>query len=167
MVLRTRLTKTLFGFEKLQTSHLNYTTLKNYLWKIKAQTEVAPSTTTLKKHRLLQRNSARSIKLLVRAPQYRIGGPIQLKVDILHQHDARSNPMEVDFDYAAEFEKLDYDSLKKDLHDLMTDSQEWWPADLVIMDLFRKNGMACSRAPIVPQMVGEEEEALELQRLHH
>ena len=37
--------------------------------------------------------------------------------------------MEVDFDYAAEFEKLDYDSLKKDLHDLMTDSQEWWPAD--------------------------------------
>ena len=55
--------------------------------------------------------------------------PNQLKVDILHQHDARSNPMEVDFDYAAEFEKLDYDSLKKDLHDLMTDSQEWWPAD--------------------------------------
>ena len=55
--------------------------------------------------------------------------PNQLKVDILHQHDARSNPMEVDFEYAAEFEKLDYDALKKDLTDLMTDSQDWWPAD--------------------------------------
>ena len=55
--------------------------------------------------------------------------PNQLKVDILHQHDARSNPMEVDFEYAAEFQKLDYDALKKDLNDLMTDSQDWWPAD--------------------------------------
>ena len=55
--------------------------------------------------------------------------PNQLKVDILHQHDARSNPMEVDFEYAAEFQKLDYDALKKDLTDLMTDSQDWWPAD--------------------------------------
>ena len=55
--------------------------------------------------------------------------PNQLKVDILHQHDARSNPMEVDFEYATEFQKLDYDALKKDLTDLMTDSQDWWPAD--------------------------------------
>jgi catalase-peroxidase len=55
--------------------------------------------------------------------------PNQLKVDILHQHDARSNPMEVNFDYATEFQKLDYDALKKDLHELMTDSQDWWPAD--------------------------------------
>ncbi|MEC8355165.1 MAG: catalase/peroxidase HPI [Verrucomicrobiota bacterium] len=55
--------------------------------------------------------------------------PNQLKVDILHQHDARSNPMEVNFDYATEFQKLDYDALKKDLTDLMTDSQDWWPAD--------------------------------------
>ena len=55
--------------------------------------------------------------------------PNQLKVDILHQHDARSNPMELDFDYAKEFNKLDYEALKNDLHDLMTDSQEWWPAD--------------------------------------
>ena len=55
--------------------------------------------------------------------------PNQLKVDILHQHDARSNPMEVDFEYAAEFQKLEYDALKKDLTDLMTDSQDWWPAD--------------------------------------
>ena len=55
--------------------------------------------------------------------------PNQLKVDILHQHDARSNPMEDDFDYATEFQKLDYEALKQDLYDLMTDSQDWWPAD--------------------------------------
>ena len=55
--------------------------------------------------------------------------PNQLKVDILHQHDARSNPMEDDFDYREEFKSIDYDALKKDLNDLMTDSQDWWPAD--------------------------------------
>ncbi len=55
--------------------------------------------------------------------------PNQLKVDILHQHDARSNPMDFDFEYSEEFKKLDFDSLKQDLTDLMTDSQEWWPAD--------------------------------------
>jgi catalase-peroxidase len=55
--------------------------------------------------------------------------PNQLKVDILHQHDARSTPMNEGFDYAKEFQSLDYDSLKKDLKNLMTDSQEWWPAD--------------------------------------
>ncbi|MEC8243777.1 MAG: catalase/peroxidase HPI [Verrucomicrobiota bacterium] len=55
--------------------------------------------------------------------------PNQLKVDILHQHDARANPLEMDFDYAEEFNKLDFESLKQDLTDLMTDSQEWWPAD--------------------------------------
>ncbi len=55
--------------------------------------------------------------------------PNQLKVDILHQHDARSNPMDEDFDYAKEFKSLDYEALKNDLNALMTDSQEWWPAD--------------------------------------
>ena len=55
--------------------------------------------------------------------------PNQLKVDILHQHDARSNPMELDFDYADEFKKLDFESLKQDLTNLMTETQEWWPAD--------------------------------------
>ena len=55
--------------------------------------------------------------------------PNQLKVDILHQHDAESNPMGKDFDYGKEFETLDYESLKEDLNSLMTDSQEWWPAD--------------------------------------
>ena len=55
--------------------------------------------------------------------------PNQLKVDILHQHDAPSNPMGPDFDYAKEFNSLDYSALKADLNILMTDSQDWWPAD--------------------------------------
>ncbi len=55
--------------------------------------------------------------------------PNQLNLSILHQNDKRSNPMSLDFDYREEFKKLDYQALKKDLNDLMTDSQEWWPAD--------------------------------------
>ena len=55
--------------------------------------------------------------------------PNQLDLSILHQHDKKSNPMEEDFNYKDEFKKIDYDSLKKDLTNLMTDSQEWWPAD--------------------------------------
>ncbi len=55
--------------------------------------------------------------------------PDQLNLSILHQHDNKSNPMDKDFDYREEFNKLDYDALKKDLNDLMTDSQAWWPAD--------------------------------------
>jgi catalase-peroxidase len=55
--------------------------------------------------------------------------PNQLKVDLLHQHSSRSNPMGEDFDYATEFKSLDYAALKKDLAALMNDSQEWWPAD--------------------------------------
>ncbi|MED1562009.1 catalase/hydroperoxidase HPI(I) [Alkalihalobacillus alcalophilus ATCC 27647 = CGMCC 1.3604] len=55
--------------------------------------------------------------------------PNQLNLNILHQHDKKSNPLGEEFDYAEEFNKLDYDALKKDLHDLMTDSQDWWPAD--------------------------------------
>ncbi|HAV63505.1 MAG TPA: catalase-peroxidase, partial [Verrucomicrobiales bacterium] len=55
--------------------------------------------------------------------------PNQLKVDLLHQHSTKSNPMGEDFDYAKEFKSLDYKALKKDLAKLMTDSQEWWPAD--------------------------------------
>ncbi len=55
--------------------------------------------------------------------------PNQLNLSILHQHDRKSNPMGADFDYREEFSKLDYKALKKDLHDLMTDSQDWWPAD--------------------------------------
>ena len=55
--------------------------------------------------------------------------PNQLNLSILHQNDKRSNPMSLDFDYREEFKKLDYQALKKDLNDLMTDSQDWWPAD--------------------------------------
>jgi catalase-peroxidase len=55
--------------------------------------------------------------------------PNQLNLSILHQHDVKSNPMGSSFNYREEFSKLDYQALKKDLHDLMTDSQEWWPAD--------------------------------------
>ena len=55
--------------------------------------------------------------------------PKNLNLAILHQHDAKSNPMGVDFDYAEAFKSLDYEALKSDLHALMTDSQDWWPAD--------------------------------------
>ncbi|MDC0226724.1 catalase/peroxidase HPI [Alphaproteobacteria bacterium] len=55
--------------------------------------------------------------------------PNQLNISILHQHDKKSNPMGEDFNYQNEFKKIDYNSLKKDLNNLMTDSQDWWPAD--------------------------------------
>ena len=55
--------------------------------------------------------------------------PKQLRLELLHQHSEKSNPMGDDFDYAKEFESLDYAALKKDLAALMTDSQDWWPAD--------------------------------------
>ncbi len=55
--------------------------------------------------------------------------PKQLNLAILHQNSTKSDPMGADFDYAEEFAKLDYAALKKDLEALMTDSQDWWPAD--------------------------------------
>ena len=55
--------------------------------------------------------------------------PNQLKLDILHQHSSKSNPMGEDFNYAKEFRSLDLEALKRDLVELMTKSQEWWPAD--------------------------------------
>jgi len=55
--------------------------------------------------------------------------PSQLRLDILHQHSSKSNPMGEDFDYRKEFNSLDLPALKKDLAALMTDSQDWWPAD--------------------------------------
>ncbi|QBR03750.1 catalase/peroxidase HPI [Paraburkholderia pallida] len=55
--------------------------------------------------------------------------PNQLNLSILHQHSTLSNPMERGFSYAKEFQSLDFSALKKDLEALMTDSQEWWPAD--------------------------------------
>ncbi|WP_295528912.1 catalase/peroxidase HPI [uncultured Pseudacidovorax sp.] len=55
--------------------------------------------------------------------------PQQLRLDMLHQHSAKSNPMGEDFNYAEAFKSLDLDAVKRDLTALMTDSQDWWPAD--------------------------------------
>jgi catalase-peroxidase len=55
--------------------------------------------------------------------------PNQLKLNILRQHSSASNPMDENFNYAEEFKSLDLKAVKKDLHELMTDSQDWWPAD--------------------------------------
>ena len=55
--------------------------------------------------------------------------PNQLNLNILHQQDTKVDPMDEGFNYRQEFAKIDYKALKKDLNDLMTDSQEWWPAD--------------------------------------
>ncbi|AWV07738.1 catalase/peroxidase HPI [Marilutibacter maris] len=55
--------------------------------------------------------------------------PKRLRLDLLNQHSSRSNPLDGDFDYASAFNSLDYAALKQDLAALMTDSQDWWPAD--------------------------------------
>ena len=55
--------------------------------------------------------------------------PDLLKLNVLRQNNPSSNPLGPDFDYAEAFKSLDYGALKKDLHALMTDSQDWWPAD--------------------------------------
>ncbi|RWR04204.1 catalase/peroxidase HPI [Paenirhodobacter populi] len=55
--------------------------------------------------------------------------PKQLRVDLLNQHSSKSDPLDPSFDYRKEFAKLDYEALKSDLRKLMTDSQDWWPAD--------------------------------------
>ena len=55
--------------------------------------------------------------------------PNQLNLQVLHQHSTRSNPMAEDFDYAEEFKSLDLDALKRDVVEVMTTSQDWWPAD--------------------------------------
>jgi len=61
--------------------------------------------------------------------EHQVWWPNSLNLDILHQHDRKTNPMDETFDYADAFNSLDYDALKADLHALMTDSQPWWPAD--------------------------------------
>src|SRR5687767_7028492 len=62
-------------------------------------------------------------------PANRDWWPNQLRLDLLHQHSSKSNPMGQEFNYAEAFKSLDYAALKKDLTGLMTDSQDWWPAD--------------------------------------
>jgi catalase-peroxidase len=55
--------------------------------------------------------------------------PNQLDLSLLHQHDSKSNPMDNDYDYALAFKSINFKQLKLDIHKLMTDSQDWWPAD--------------------------------------
>src|SRR5688572_1001018 len=55
--------------------------------------------------------------------------PKALNLDILHQHDSKTNPLGTDFNYAEEFNKLDLEAVKNDLKTFMTSSQDWWPAD--------------------------------------
>ena len=55
--------------------------------------------------------------------------PKSLNLDILHQHDVKTDPFGREFNYAEEFKKLDLEAVKQDLKSLMTDSQSWWPAD--------------------------------------
>ena len=63
------------------------------------------------------------------APSNREWWPNQLNLSILRQHSSLSDPTDESFDYVEEFKSIDYAALKQDLTDLMTDSQEWWPAD--------------------------------------
>ena len=72
---------------------------------------------------------AASKNAVAAAPSNTDWWPNQLKLGILHQHSGASNPMGDDFDYAAEFKTLDLNAVVQDLHALMTDSQDWWPAD--------------------------------------
>jgi len=69
------------------------------------------------------------IHSLSQAKTLRDWWPNQLNLSILHQNSPLGNPMGETFDYAEKFEKLDYKALKQDLTALMTDSQDWWPAD--------------------------------------
>jgi Catalase (peroxidase I) len=69
--------------------------------------------------------------------------PNALNLDILHQHDTKTNPLEPDFDYAKAFNSINLEVLKTDLKQLMTESQDWWPADWgALWRLNDKNGLA-------------------------
>ena len=76
-----------------------------------------------------KRPAAGSMHTIGKGTSNRDWWPNQLNLHILHQHSSLSNPMGEGFNYAEEFKKLDYFALKRDLHALMTDSQDWWPAD--------------------------------------
>ena len=71
--------------------------------------------------------------------------PNQLRVDLLNQHSEKSDPLGKKFDYREEFKKLDYEALKADLRKLMTDSQDWWPADFGLRAAIRPYGLAWLR----------------------
>ena len=78
--------------------------------------------------------------------------PKQLKLELLHQHSSKSDPMGGDFNYAEEFKSLDLAAVKKDLAALMTDSQDWWPADLAIMAHCSSAWRGTVPAPTAPEM---------------
>ncbi|MFY9838008.1 MAG: hypothetical protein WAK55_16370, partial [Xanthobacteraceae bacterium] len=69
------------------------------------------------------------IDKVARRREHLLAAPRQLNVQVLHLQSAKSNPMGEGFDYAKEFKSLDLNAVIKDLHALMTDSQNWWPAD--------------------------------------
>ncbi|WP_333875785.1 catalase/peroxidase HPI [Flavobacterium sp.] len=73
--------------------------------------------------------SGAQVKQGTEVPNNSFWWPNALNLDILHQHDTKTNPLGEDFNYAEEFKKLDFEALKTDLKKLMTESQDWWPAD--------------------------------------
>jgi len=73
--------------------------------------------------------SGAQVKQWTDVPNNSFWWPNALNLDILHQHDTKTNPLGEDFNYAEEFKKLDFEALKTDLKKLMTESQDWWPAD--------------------------------------
>jgi hypothetical protein len=86
--------------------------------------------------------------------------PNQLNLKILHQNSHMSNPMDEEFNYAEEFKKLDLEALKKDLYALMTDSQDWWPADYGHYGgLLRPRGRLLRRAAVraAQQLAGQRQ----------
>ncbi len=76
-----------------------------------------------------RRGMAQSQRHTVQAARIPIGGPINWTLKLLNQHSPLNNPMGEEFNYAEEFKSLDLDAVIKDLHALMTNSQDWWPAD--------------------------------------
>jgi catalase-peroxidase len=82
-----------------------------------------------------------------RGPSNRDWWPNQLNLKILHQHSSQSDPMGADFDYAEEFKSLDLDALKQDLVALMTDSQDWWPADFGHYGVAQRRHLSHRRRP--------------------
>jgi len=84
---------------------------------------------TSRKCPVMHEQPSRDQDTAARAMSLRDWWPNQLDLQVLHQNSSLSNPLGEDFDYAEQFRKLDLDALKKDLETLMTDSQDWWPAD--------------------------------------
>lgn len=89
-----------------------------------------------------------------------------MNLDILRQHSEKSNPMDESYNYAREFESLDLEAVKKDLRELMTDSQEWWPADFGHYGPCSSVWPGTAPEPTVWE-TAVEEEAMVTSALHH